>query len=1314
MDVDKNIELTKNDLVMATHTNSDDAPPSMDFLFTKVSPSILDSVGEYPCFLVDYCLHHYLEESKKTGGVTKDVIFHSMVIKRIMTIIQDFSYSLKPETQHLIIDYVFQSWDFSADVVCHEAVDIFSMVLSNHSLQCADCKMKKGCVWTDSLVMQILQGESECRSKYKCFLILLQTHSTYTRFMDELLLGKLYSLIGSPTLSAVICDILSFDLVETPDRWHTHVNLTLSCLSSESREVQNAVRDRLLPKLVRVKLLKEEFLPLLIEEMKGKSLQFQCLYSLLCVTRFLIISHKKCDSYKFWNDYVPYDAMRYAVLHCDVQVRLAAWMLLCEHPQRTHAFSIDDLQLIQVFVKTNMLEQTPAIRQKIIAGFRQVLCRVAETSEQILKGKSGNAEQVKVCNDFIRSILSISYKSLSNGANFCRRIMALSLLQCIYVEDTMRPNGKTLFLKQLNLYDTITPHQFAALVSCLDDSFQLCQTTALDILKNLPVVKGFDFVSFKSETIEMMKSIRSHNTLATGYRMQFFISCHPTSMEELLEFFVSVCEENTKAAEKNLLNITCYSIHPWMNAIALLLEETSFSNLSAKDREWWIPFLRQRLVPLCFEVAAVVTPAVHSMSPEGFVPDDALKNLAISSANGNSIHLAAEVSQLLLVCCWRAHKHVSAILSWAVVKLCPLSILTPEHVHRIGAFYWLQLTECKHCGAFETAVEGFSSLCTYLWKSDDPSMPKPMEWLREILNALDGKKDSQNLCSTRRSAGVPHLVTTILATEPPNHASQSLKIALKSLLEMSHKSVTYRVHSLNVLRAIFSSAALGDRVTAALEWACRVAVDGCSAATWPERNAAAQLAAALRTRIFGVAHKSQRDLQVDSKNRQSSYEFFTRFPSLYSYLFDQLRTPKDEFSVYPILIFLTHLFPSNAGVTATVGTNAKKTGLGFPLQPFVFALLRVLLWCRAEKLRRLAVAALIAIATPKDILLLLDWIESTDFSEIRQNHINAVLLLMTSILESCKRHEVMDNVRPIMAKLASSAIWLKWCDMNKNLFLLLCNELGVTYSTTLDNEDLVLSKRPLACRILEDGIMCERLSSDLDLRLEIYRCLRLGGTPNNFFTFMRDFAVEDLRSGTNERDIACILEVLYICREFLATKRHEIAALVLRRIAEEWRMPETIALAYRLLVFLSCEGQPSCEELEWIESCVNMEEELPKQIALEVGAHHLKKGDGNRLVPALASFLQDDYLHIREKASSILSRHILKKDLLLNPYVCYRLIIDKIPDSGGEVTKEVQNVIDDSAEVLFDACSTNPYAETRVFGNFDEVKSMVAEMIGSH
>ncbi|KAK6037537.1 hypothetical protein COOONC_24958 [Cooperia oncophora] len=151
-------------------------------------------------------------------------------------------------------------------------------------------------------------------------------------------------------------------------------------------------------------------------------------------------------------------------------------------------------------------------------------------------------------------------------------------------------------------------------------------------------------------------------------------------------------------------------------------------------------------------------------------------------------------------------------------------------------------------------------------------------------------------------------------------------------------------------------------------------------------------------------------------------------------------------------------------------------------------------------------------------------------------------------------------------------------------------------------------------------------------------------------------------------------------------------------------------MAYRLLVFVSTEEAPSSDELEWIKSCANAEEELPKRIALEVGAHRLRRGSDDDLVAALASFLQDDALSIREEASSLLSKHILKSNILLNPGVCYRLIMENIPHLESEAKELERNVMDDSAEVLFDACSINPYAETRVFGEFDEVKLMIADL----
>ncbi|EYC04484.1 hypothetical protein Y032_0087g2036 [Ancylostoma ceylanicum] len=1315
--MDHQSDCAESEFDVAKHVDDciEQGPSGMRFLFKKVDSSILEPVNGYSCFLVDCCLYRCLEESQKTSQVTQSVILCSATIKRIMVIIQDLSFSLSTECQQRVIDYVFRSWDMPMEVVCYEAVDIFGMLLANHSLKCTSCKARVGCEWSDSIAKQLLDGKSSCRSRYKCLLLMLKSYSTYVKLIDQALIEDIYSHIGNATLSVVLSDIISFDLEEFPDRWDDHINHILACLSSESNNTRNSIKDRLLPKLVRTKLLKDEFLPKVLDNMKERPLHLHCLDSILSITRFLVVSNKKCDSYKYWHDYIPLKTMRYAVLHLNVQVRLAAWLLLSEHPQRTHALNQNDLDLIRAFILTNMTEQSPAIRQKILAGLRKILARMAETSEQVLKGKDDDVERVRLYSDFISFLLTLAFDSLSSGANFSRRMMALSIIQCILIEDSLKANGKTLFLEQLNLSDAMTPERFRALLACLDDSFQLCQVMALDILKKIKADESFDFVAFKDETVEMMRSIRSHNTLAAGYRMQFYTSHYPESLRDLLTEFTSICEENVKTAKENLIDITKKALHPWLNTITLLLEQEDFEKIQPAELEWWTQFVRERLIPLCFDVSDVVTPAVHSMSPEGYIPEETLNEMANSLNLDSKVQLAAEVSQLLLVCCWRAHKHVSAILAWAVVKLCPFSMLTPEDVHRIGAYYWLQLTECKHCGAFESAVDGFSSLCAYLWKCDDPALPKPSDWLRQILGALEGKRDLENLCSTRRSAGVPHLVTAILTTEPPDHPNESMNVAMRSLLEMRSKGMIYRVHSLNVLKAIFSSAALGERVTPALEWACRVAINGCSAATWPERNAAAQLAAALRARIFGVTHKSQRDLHVDQKNRQSSYEFFSRFTSLYPFLYGQLHACQDEFSVYPSLIFLTHLFPSNVGVTAAVKADGDpKNVRDFSLAPFVPVLIKVLLWCRAEKLRKLTAAALVAISRPKDISFVLDWIDGVDLKNVVYNHIHAVLLLLSFILEADTRNEVRERIRKTVAAVIEAGFWMKWCDLNKNLILILCNDLGLSFATSLSPNLLTLAKRPLAyAMITAQNLHDTKMLADFELRAEIYRHLQLSGEKNEVFKAIKAFAIDDLNHCPSEREAGCILDLLFLNREyFTADEKKKIAASASARLAEAWRMPDTVSLARRLLAYITDEKGVPSDQLDWIESCLSVEEELSKRVALQVGAHMLEKGKDNRLVTILAAFLQDEDLDIREEAASLLSKLVLDSEMALNPDVCYRLIMEKVPHSERRIRLSEQEVVSHE-ETLYDACSSNPYAEPRVFGDFTEVKEMVDELMAT-
>ncbi|KIH56676.1 hypothetical protein ANCDUO_13143 [Ancylostoma duodenale] len=361
-------------------------PSGMRFLFKKVDSSILEPVNGYSCFLVDCCLYRCLEESQKTSQITQSVILCSVTIKRIMVIIQNHSYPLSMECQQRVTDYVFRCWDMPMEVVCYEAVDIFGMLMANHSLKCTNCKARIGCEWSDSIAKQLLEGKSSCRSRYKCLLLMLKSYSTYVKLIDQALIEDIYSHIGNATLSVVLSDIISFDLEEFPDRWGDHINNILTCLASESNNVRSAIK-----------------------------------------------------------------------------VRLAAWLLLSEHPQRTHALSQNDLDLIRAFILTNMTEQSPAVRQKILAGLRKVYCRrfflilsstglnmqilarMAETSEQVLKGKDEDVERVKLYNDFISFILSLAFDSLSSGANFSRRMMALSIIQCMLVEDSLKANGKSWF-----------------------------------------------------------------------------------------------------------------------------------------------------------------------------------------------------------------------------------------------------------------------------------------------------------------------------------------------------------------------------------------------------------------------------------------------------------------------------------------------------------------------------------------------------------------------------------------------------------------------------------------------------------------------------------------------------------------------------------------------------------------------------------------------------------------------------------------------------------------------------------------------------
>ena len=229
------------------------------------------------------------------------------------------------------------------------------------------------------------------------------------------------------------------------------------------------------------------------------------------------------------------------------------------------------------------------------------------------------------------------------------------------------------------------------------------------------------------------------------------------------------------------------------------------------------------------------------------------------------------------------------------------------------------LTDTKHRGAFEQAFVAFSNLCALLWKTSHPQLHSlPQKILNDILDAVTSSKKSNKtkICATRRSAGVPFIIQAVLTSNIPS-SGPLLRSTMKKLISTAVDENTERenkIHCMNILRALFRDAKLGESVGSFIEDGVILAVDGFKSENWAERNSATLLFSALMTRIFGV--KREKD-NISSKNCLTGKIFFQRHPKLYQYFLNQF-TNQNELSsnqksgvlvldcaLYPILLMLS-------------------------------------------------------------------------------------------------------------------------------------------------------------------------------------------------------------------------------------------------------------------------------------------------------------------------------------------------------------------------------------------------------------------------
>jgi hypothetical protein len=120
-----------------------------------------------------------------------------------------------------------------------------------------------------------------------------------------------------------------------------------------------------------------------------------------------------------------------------------------------------------------------------------------------------------------------------------------------------------------------------------------------------------------------------------------------------------------------------------------------------------------------------------------------------------------------------------------------------------------------------------------MWASEDEHLRhKPAQLLSSILSAV---REGAELCGTRRSAGVPFLVQAIVSTEP-NAASLPATVETLLVDACNPDSGQVRVHACNILRALFRSCQLAERVAPFVEQGVAVAVKAFRSPLWSVRT----------------------------------------------------------------------------------------------------------------------------------------------------------------------------------------------------------------------------------------------------------------------------------------------------------------------------------------------------------------------------------------------------------------------------------------------------------------------------------------------
>lgn len=337
-------------------------------------------------------------------------------------------------------------------------------------------------------------------------------------------------------------------------------------------------------------------------------------------------------------------------------------------------------------------------------------------------------------------------------------------------------------------------------------------------------------------------------------------------------------EEKITMAEKDLGHaVMSVPVHGTFAAIRCMWDVLSQSIYSGDDLQLLVE-PQSRIIGLCTRIWNAVNYVLCDDSPEGHLPEEleVIDGLDTKGLLSYSFRATHESSNLLR----------TIVGNLRSSRIAGYLLPTPKVFQAAGNLAFIQLSTLRHRGAFSSVSLTFTCCCQNV---QDSSIATAVEnatllenWYQGTLSCILTQRST-----TRRSAGIPSLITGILSSNADSPSFQEVIRTLQNIaaeparVTQTDGSSLPQVHAFNCLKEIFKSSILSKNAELYLSECLELATASLKSEVWAIRNCALLLLRSLIDTLFGTTEsKSTQETGWDGKTLRLSYTKYSSLPRI--------------------------------------------------------------------------------------------------------------------------------------------------------------------------------------------------------------------------------------------------------------------------------------------------------------------------------------------------------------------------------------------------------------------------------------------------